>query len=359
MIRSRSKVPWVPICVDGSELDEMSPGSVAMILGGTGTGKSSLAIQILAEHARDRGPALYYTMELTSSEAYARLIGIMAGVSWKDVLKGMVSDEAMLDVIPSRLAMIDRNAARDALGNGAESMRAAIVSLRSKYPGQPTMVGFDYLQSGVTGEKMRFEIGAVAEELRRVAEGMDVVMLGVSQVSRATASAIRSGELRGVDTASAGAESSTIERVAYLTLTIGKRGDRRADGGYPHELNVGKERFGEGDRIVPVIYHGSSGRWCVAGSSRPASEAERAAEDELAVAILAIVSASDRPMTKAQVRERLGKRNANVAKVVARMVAEKRLSEDGDSGGRYPRLWIPGKPIDRQGAIPIPEEKIS
>jgi hypothetical protein len=59
-------------------------------------------------------------------------------------------------------------------------------------------------------------------ELRRVAKELRVVIIGVSQASTGNAKALRTGELIGIDSASTGAETSQIERDAYVILTLGR-----------------------------------------------------------------------------------------------------------------------------------------
>ena len=50
-IYERSAEPWVSIALDGSVIATVRPGGIVLLIGGTGSGKSSLIMTTLVQHA--------------------------------------------------------------------------------------------------------------------------------------------------------------------------------------------------------------------------------------------------------------------------------------------------------------------
>ena len=343
VILARSSEPWISLGLDGAEIASLRLGSVAMLMGGAGSGKSTLAAALLAEHARLHGPAVYLSLELDGDELAARVIGMHVGAAWVDVLRGQVDRARMVDSLPDRLVILERD------GADLSQLGAVVEDLRAHHDG-PVLVALDYLQLSAAGPDLRAATAAIAEQLRREAKRLRVVALGVSQTSRAAGRALRSGELVGVEAMTAGAESSSIERCAYLTLSIGTIGPPGADGYAAVELSRGKARFGGGDQVVPMEFHGAYGRWRVAGAARRASDvlAERAAgrdDAKVRAAGLAMITAADRsavPLGRRDLRERAACAYGVGQAAVAALLASGELVEmPRPPRSRYALLWTP------------------
>ena len=207
--------------------------------------------------------------------------------------------------LPRMFVLDRRNATLDQL-------RAAIVAAKAEHPGEPILVAVDYVQILESGEReVRAKVADVIEQIDDIAREHLVVVLAISQMSRAASRAARNGEALGADSTDGGAESAAIERVATVTLSIGASSDEREDGTRTVDLSIGKGRMTGGDRVIPMSYCGRSGRWRVAGDARPASQVkvERAGQRDTAnqaTAELAIMAAADRA-SGPQTREDLQK----------------------------------------------------
>jgi hypothetical protein len=147
----------------------------------------------------------------------------------------------------------------------------------------------------------------------------------------------------------AGAESSAIERAAYLTLTIGAAGAEQVDGARPVELNVGKARFGGGDRVLPMYYEGRTGRWRIAGPSISATDAaeyrDKAKVEAAREKILEFAKGANEPQGRTRLRDSAGKNKDIAAKAIDSLLADGSLVECG-SAYRNPNsrlLWTPAK----------------
>lgn len=346
LIIQRAADPWVGLRLGRELIGELRLGSWAALMGYTGAGKSTLAVALLCEHADREGPALYLSLELSTDETSARSIGAHVGESWKNVLTGAVSRDDMIAAMPSRLIILDHDEDDVQL----EQLDDMIEACRESYPNQPILAAVDYIQlaAGVGGEDVRMRNAAIAEYLRRAAKKNRIALLGVSQTSRANAKALRSGELVGADTTATGAESGGIEQFAYLTFAIGAAGPEQEDGSRAVELNIGKGRFGGGDRVVPMVYYGREGRWHVAGEARPAADvvADRAVA-KIRAAANKIRAAADRakePQSRAAlyalaaVNEKVGKAAIELLLAAGDLVACEHAARS-----TKPLLWTPAR----------------
>jgi KaiC/GvpD/RAD55 family RecA-like ATPase len=267
-IWERAKEPWVSLSIGGDEVTRLRLGAVAFLTGGPGAGKSTLACAFGVQHLRTGGCVVFMSVELDGDELAARIVGMECNESWERVLRGQVSLDEMERVLDMpRAEVIDGD---DATLPGLE---VKLAEVRAAFPDAPVLVVVDYIQIVPAEEKeIRARVAGVAQALRRIAKRHRVVVLGISQPSRAAGNALRNGEALGLDTMSAMAETAEIERAAYVTLAIGKHGSDREDGTRHVDLSIGKGRMGGGDRVLPMDYSGASGRWRVAGLSKPAAE---------------------------------------------------------------------------------------
>lgn len=345
-ILARANEPWVCLSLEGHEVARLRLGSVAMCMGSPGAGKSTLVAAMLVEHAKLHGPAGYLSLELDADELAARVVGMKCGASWEDVLRGKVQRENMVQALDlSRLVLLERQEAT------IEQLERLVAELREDFPGEPILVAVDYLQLAAgTGAEMRARVESVAEALRATAKRLRIVAIGVSQTSRAAGGALRSGELVGLETMTAGAESSAIERSAYVTLAIGAAGPEQPDGARPVELNIGKARFGGGDRVLPMYYNGRTGLWRIAGpaiSAQEAAEFRNSAKNEIAVreargTILAAAQQAPGPVSRMVLKAKAGKAKDVADTAIDELLAEGALVECERAYRSAARLiWTP------------------
>jgi len=270
--------PSVALKLGGDTIAEVRPGGIVLLIGASGGGKTSLAASLLVEHAQHVGPAIAMSLELPAEEFTGRVVGIRCDASWLDVLTGQVPEQWMRDALPERLIVIER---RDA---SITALSDAIADMKREYPGQPILVACDYVQLVPSDEReIRRRVADAMARLDGVARDHRVALLALSQGSRQSSRGLTSGELKGAATTDAGAEAAELERWSTMTLAIGPHAPSEDGDSAIAELNVGKSRMGSGDRVIPMRYCGRSGRWRIAGESRPAAEVRaehQAAADE-------------------------------------------------------------------------------
>lgn len=327
-ILDRASEPWVPIKLGCTELIQVRAGGIVVVMGPTGAGKSSLVCGMLVSHASEQGPVVVLSRELPGDQLAARIIGMQVDSSWPDVLKGNVPRETMERVLSTRLLVLER---RDAT---LADLDREIRGIKLECPGEPILVAIDYLQILESNEReTRAKVTDIIAKIDELARAHRVVVIAISQMSRASSRAARNGETVGADSTDGGAESAAIERAASVTLSIGSAGPERDDETCAVEVSIGKSRMGGGDRVLPMSYCGRSGRWRLDGESRAAADvrAERAGEKGSArqrnaeLAIAAVAGRADEPQTRADLGQLAG-----VGSAPLRTAAIKALLDRGE-----------------------------
>lgn len=318
-IRARASEPWVPLTVGGTEIVTVRPGGMALLIGTTGGGKTSLTLGMLLDHARSRGPAIMMTLELPDDEAVARGIGVQLGAGWANVLRGEISDADMMAALPKRLAVLPR-------GSDLRDLGHACAALRDAHPNEPILVAVDYAQILPSPEReIRRAVAANVVLLDEIARETRALMLVLSQSSRGNARALRTGELIGADSTDAGAEAADLERWASVTIALGRMGPDREDGSRPVEVSIGKSRMGGGDRVLPAAFVGRTGAWKIEGEAKLAADvkAERTAKNKgEAVAqtmalVFDVLERSDVPLSRNEIESRVGKKAETTRAAIA------------------------------------------
>lgn len=368
-ILKHAAAPSVPLTLGGAELITLRPGAIALLIGATGGGKTSLAVSMLIDHAQRRGPAIGVSLELPADEFSGRAVGIGAGAAWMSVLTGQLSPGSMLAALPERLFRISRDDA------SMVALATEIDVRRQEYPGEPVLVAVDYVQlvGADSDEDARPRIGRVMRDLDRTVRSGQAVCVALSQGSRASSRGLSSGERIGADTTDAGAEASDLERWASATLAIGAKhqAERLANGEIVEiqdkdnvvrtEIHVGKYRMGVGDTVIPARYYGATGRWELAGDARPAAEVkveraeakDAAAVDRAALTIMGFVAKSTAPATRTELEKAAGIKAAFGRAAVSRLLESGELVEVKQRRPRSSKwlLWAPDKA--REAGIPL------
>lgn len=270
------------------------PDRLAVLVGGTGRGKSAMAVQIAEAAAHAKTPVLYVSAEMSAEEVLARLLALrsIGGVSYVSILQGRVDPvelqtacEILLGDCPYLYLW-----APDRAGRTSDAILAATRELVEVCAGAAPLVVVDYLQrlSGAEGADRRIQVGDLSGSLRDLARpgglhstwpGASVLVL--SSVSRthyanfSSVSALREaakGTLEG-----SGKESGEIEYDAPLVLAMTSDPDPYRNGfdGAPAErralLAVAKNRHGEARGLVPFRFQARCGRFWEVSAGEEAS----------------------------------------------------------------------------------------
>jgi replicative DNA helicase len=342
LLEEQARLPWVDLALGDDVVGSLPLGESAYLMGPSGSGKSTLAFAFAANHAKQHGPALIVSREMTAANCASRVGGMLADRSWSDVLRGgeaMDEARAKLREIP-RLVFVDDE--RALLGNITRCIR----ELRRDFEGQPIMIVVDYVQimestNRHAGADARLRVSDVVDELRRMIQREKLLGLTLSQMSRASSRAARNGDLLGADSTDSGAESAAIERAAALTLTIGKTGDLQADGSRDVELSIGKGRYGGGDRVLQLKQWPASGLTrCFSETTGAKAREERTsrnAESKRLAAENAVLGAASKlteAVSKVELKQRAGGAGAEAGKAIDRLIERGDLVAVGNGNRR-------------------------
>lgn len=348
-VYQRADEPWVDIKIKDTIIATCRNGSFVPLIAPSGAGKSTLALQMLVDHAVHRGPAIYLTYELDGDEAVARAIGQLCRFSWAATLKGEVPRGLIPDV--TRIRILDGEWA------SITHLEAAVREMRDEFGDQPILVVVDYMQATPAEPgKERGHAAALSAKLRRTAKKLRVVLIGVSQASTANSSKLRAGELLGIESASAGAETAQIERDAYVIMTLGDRQPVDPET-VRWKLSIAKNRFGIPDLVFDLDHVGRIGDWTPVGEARSASAVREAADTEarekkvaeLRRSIVAFVDASPRPVSKKEIiAVSTGKDTHKLAAIKA-SIQDRELEFTREHRAGHPLIWTPERIREEAG----------
>ncbi len=339
--------PWISLGLGTAEIAKLKLGGVAVLTGGSGSGKSTLAAAFLCEHADRVGPAMYATLELDAVELVARIIGMRVRAGWEDVLQGRVGGEIMVQASPPRLAVVDGDIP-------VQSLEGKVERLRERFPGEPILLALDYVQLMAMGDELRQATARVVEAVRCLAKRLRIAVLLVSQTSRASGKDLRGGHVLGAETATTGAESSALERAAYVTLALGRQTKEDESGVSAVQLSIGKARFGGGDKVWGLRYDGRVGLFQVTGEPRSAADVKAEHEESRAAqkaeasksSIVGALERSKVPLSRSQVCTLLGANRNRMFREIAELLEAGDIVEVGPvlrGGSRA--LWTPAKAL--------------
>lgn len=343
------QLPTTPIYVptyahDGGrgaqELFRLKPGGIIVLIGGSGAGKTSLALEMAACHAQWSGPVGVFSLELSLAEAGARRAGQDRGLGW--LAAAEMSIDELKAIGSPRMHVFERM--------GIAAVEARVAALVARYPGQQILIVVDYAQILEDDVTERLQFAAVLERLRLMIKRHEVIAILTSQSSRSGAQALRKGEKTGADTTDTGAESAQLERMAYVTLALGNLGEDDGRGWQTVDLNIGKARMGEGDVIVPMAVHGKSGRFAYLGAPQRASdvreervqrrkdEEQKRNDERDEQRVIEVLKGLETPLARRAVEDRAGGNSRQVRRALARLIATGQVLEVG-SGARAG--WLP------------------
>lgn len=178
-----------------SDFDQMTsgfhPSDLVILAARPAMGKTAFALN-LALNAATKGQkgVLLFSLEMSSSQLLQRLLSIEAGVGLQKIRNGFLASEdwGNLGVACMKLSNAEINIA-DLPNVNVLEIRA--IARRLKAAGKLDMIVIDYLQlikgsSGGKGDNRQQEISEISRSLKGIARELDVPIIALSQLSRAT-----------------------------------------------------------------------------------------------------------------------------------------------------------------------------
>ena len=202
-----------------------------VLVSGTGTGTTQLALQAALHAATNGTPVVYIGLNLAALQVFARLAALQSKrVQWSALYRGECDEHAIADAtdaaaVLSGLPLYIRTPSHALPVNGLDELaQAARDKHPEKVPGAlPMLIVLDLLQFVAAEESnrradLRERIGQAAYAARRIASRMNAAVLIVSSTSRANY-AVAGGHSPDAD---AGFEANGSMRNASALVGLGK-----------------------------------------------------------------------------------------------------------------------------------------
>lgn len=257
--------------------------TLAVLVGHTGRGKSSLAIQIAEQAARHGAPVLYASMEMGTDELVARLLALRGrdGASWSALKRGAYTSSAVAKA-GARLVEDAPHLylwAPGAEGRNPEALQRMARSVSAAAGGCPPLVVLDYVQrlatpaSGSATDDRRGAVSDLSGRLRDLSRpgglGDDwpgAAVLALSSTGRNNYAAFGSTEelRKATELEGSGKESGELEYDApvLLCMTSNKPSDGEIEppNGRLSLVRVVKNREGSGGSSW-MLFEAARGRF--------------------------------------------------------------------------------------------------
>jgi replicative DNA helicase len=204
-----------PIATPWDDFNTQLPGGgffpgCHVLVGGTGSGRSALALQLSLHAARHGAAVAYVGLELDDMQIVLRLAGDATGVGWSKLYTGQAlpSERDKARTAQGELAELPIYLAfGDAMGWAATKMQSTAAEMRKAHPDAPLLIVLDFLQLvgpelDAGRQDLRERIGRAAYVARDVARRFGACVLLVSSVARehyAKVNSVEALELAGVD----------------------------------------------------------------------------------------------------------------------------------------------------------------
>lgn len=252
-------------------------GNVYVLVGGTGAGKTSLALGLSRHHAYEHGPVIYVSEEMEEGHCLARAGGASLGVYPNALITGDhdLTDEDLLEGLPPRF-FIQR-------GQPLEQLRLTAIGIARRFKTPPLIV-VDYLGKIVAAMLRRdpkldprVATTFASSEIVGISHAVGCPILVVAAGGRGSLMKLRPGpgarprsvrDLPPSDLVDIAKESGDVEYDATAMLTLSVSEEVDCDGFQVATLTVAKARYGRAQHIK-MAYDGPRGQWHDRGRYEP------------------------------------------------------------------------------------------
>ncbi|AVQ29502.1 replicative DNA helicase [Fusobacterium ulcerans] len=242
-----------------TDFDQMTngfnPSDLVILAARPAMGKTAFALNLALNAAKTNKSILIFSLEMSSSQLLQRFIAIEAGIGLQKIRTGFLSenDWGRMGLASETLMKTQLNIAD--LPN-ATVMEIRTVARRMKAAGKLDMILIDYLQliKGSSGknENRQQEISDISRSLKGIARELDVPIIALSQLSRATEQRADRRPMLS-DLRESGAIEQDADMVAFLYRDDYYNEESEAKG--ITEIIIGKQRNGPVGTIKLRFFH--------------------------------------------------------------------------------------------------------
>ncbi len=252
-------------------LGGLRPGSLTLLGGPPGTGKTNLSTQFAESAARAGYSAVYVTLENSAAQLVLRGLCRGAGLDSMLAERGLLPRTSLpklaeaaahyrREILP-RLVLVD-----DGARTTFDSIRRVAAQLRQRFD-RPLLIAIDYLQRfaalHATGyDSLRADVDATTTSLRDLARDLEAAVLAVVSLARSGYERTSNGRSKQPDLFHL-KESGALEYDADVVMLLSPDGDRTTlPPARALRLEVAKHRFGPLGSF-PLIFRADSGAFAL------------------------------------------------------------------------------------------------
>ena len=294
-LERRADGSFDPISTGLRDLDEamgggFPRGGITVLPAAPGTGKTTFMLWAGLARATEGTPVIFWSLELTAHDALARLVSILEGQPWGEVRRGKHPGPVKLageaaQGLPFAVHGVDTCP-------DVPTMLDLVERLTATYGKAPLLV-IDYAQlliDELAGEQ-RSSATAVSKDVAALAGRTGAAVVAISSVGRAAYNVMDRKGRPDIDRVLGMAkESGQFEYDAAAVLALVAVREEEPDRYTKLWAVLGKHRFGNPGRMVPLEYDGMSGKWTeISPEEMPARGATKASPEELREKIFDLV----------------------------------------------------------------------
>lgn len=187
--RCMDKKELLGISTGFKDLDKVTsglqPGDLIIIAGRPSMGKTAFALNI-AQYASKAGSVGIFSLEMPSGQLTQRLLSSKCLIPLKKIRSGSLDDKGIQKLLEGADDLSKRKLFIDDKSTTMAAIRSKAKALKAK-EGLNVLV-VDYLQlieSSGKAPTREQEIAKISRELKRLAKGLDITVIALSQLSRA------------------------------------------------------------------------------------------------------------------------------------------------------------------------------
>lgn len=152
-------------------------------------GKTAFSLNLLLNVAKKENKSvLFFSLEMSSSQLYQRLLAIEAGIPLQNIRNGFLDDDAWGRIAIATTKLSNLKISIGDLPNvGVLEIRSYARKMKSR--GELDLIVIDYLQlikgTSKNGDNRQQEISDISRALKGLARELDIPIIALSQLSRA------------------------------------------------------------------------------------------------------------------------------------------------------------------------------
>ena len=168
----------------------LQPANLIVLAARPGKGKTSLALNIAQEVAKNGLPVLFFSLEMSEQQLAYRLISSTAEINLEKLISGYISEDDMGQIYGEALTKLDQISDRiyiDTASTSLVEIKGNAIRKMKELKAERGLIIIDYLQlikASRRFDRKDLEIGEISRSLKILSKNLDSPILVLSQLNR-------------------------------------------------------------------------------------------------------------------------------------------------------------------------------